>query len=95
MKDKITHGIIGFGIAFFVGLVAYQLQIDDAGNVANSAVIAAVFVALVCAALGGGIKEWCDMHNKGNRWDWKDFFATFLCGIIAAVILLGIHFGKG
>ena len=95
MKDKVIHCIIGFGIAFFNGLVSYQLLIDDAGNVANSVVIAAVFVALVSAALAGGVKEWCDMHNKGNKWDWRDFSATAIGGIIAALILLGIHFGQG
>jgi hypothetical protein len=94
-QDKINHTLIGCGVAFIVGIVTYLMQQDEFGNVAGSAAWAGVFAALVSAALAGGVKEWCDMHTSGNKWDWKDFAATMVGGVVAALVIIGIHFGKG
>ena len=95
MKDKIKHVLIGAGVGFFIGILAYLMQQDDMANVADSAAWAGVIVAVLVAAIEGGIKEWCDMTLTSGKWDWKDLLATVVGGVVAALIILGIHFGRG
>ena len=94
-KDKIEHGLVGCGVGLFVGLIAYLMQQDKMGNVADSAAWAGVFVAIIVAAMAGVIKEWCDNNTDCGKWDWLDWAATVIGGVVAALIIIAIHFGKG
>ena len=50
--------------------------------------------ACLAGVIAGIVKEWCD--NKYNwEWDWKDLLATCIGVAIAALFILGLHFGKG
>jgi uncharacterized protein YfiM (DUF2279 family) len=85
-KDKITHFCAGAMVAVLVGLPAYL----ESGNL-----FAGIWSALTSGIIAGGVKEWCDMRAEGNKWDWLDFGCTCLGAVIVALLIVGMHFGKG
>ena len=79
--DKIKHILVGCGAGFFVGIITYLMLQDCHGNAADNAALVGAFVAVIFAAISGGIKEWCD-YTYGNKIDWWDFGATCLGGVV-------------
>lgn len=86
MKDKKEHIIAGLLIAAMVGLPAYL----DSGNL-----FAGLWSAILSTTIAGGVKEWCDCHYTGFKWDWSDFLATALGAVVVAVFIIALHYGKG
>lgn len=84
--DKTTHVLVGAGASAWCSLPAY---------LASNDLFAGIWVAIWVAIIAGIIKEWCDMHTDGNKWDWKDFLATVIGGVLVVLLILGMHFGKG
>lgn len=85
MNDKKYHVLAGLLIAVAVGLPAYLESLN---------LFAGLWSAIVSGIIAGGVKEWCD--NKYNlEWDWRDFAATCLGAIVMALLIVGLHFGKG
>jgi len=91
-KDKIYHILAGM-LTFFVGLPCYQLAYDAATDTHYLA--GAVWATIVSGILLAGCKEFCDMRTEGNKWDWWDFLATCLGAVVVALLIIGMHFGKG
>lgn len=89
-KDKIIHAVVGAGASAWVSLPAY-LSVTPSGDGLFSAIWTALWVAIIV----GIIKEWCDQHTDGNRWDWMDFLATVIGGVVVVLLILGLHFGRG
>jgi ABC-type transporter Mla maintaining outer membrane lipid asymmetry permease subunit MlaE len=84
-QDKILHVVCGAFAAAWVSLPAYLTTLN---------LFAGLWACLWTGILCGGIKEWCDMHY-GNKWDWWDFLATCLGAVIVALLIVGMHYGKG
>lgn len=88
-KDKIIHAVVGAAASAWVSLPAY-LSITPSGD----GLFSAIWVAIWVAALLGFTKEVCDyLYTK--RWDWMDFLATCIGGVLVVLLILGMHFGKG
>jgi hypothetical protein len=86
LADKREHIIAGVLIALFIALPCYY---ESKYNL-TVGLYSAIYVGVVSAA----VKEFTDYcHIK--RWDWKDFAATCIGAVIVALIILGLHFGKG
>lgn len=84
--DKITHALIGAGASAWCALPSY---------LTTNNIFSAIWVAIWVAIIAGVIKEWCDMHTDGNKWDWMDFLATCIGGVLVALLILGMHYGRG
>lgn len=89
--DKVTHALIGAGASAWVSLLPYLSVETPSGHDLFTALWTAIWVAIIA----GVIKEWCDMHTDGNKWDWRDFLATAIGGVLVALLILGMHFGRG
>ena len=86
MNDKKKHFIAGLLVAALVGLPCYLESIN---------LFAGIWSALTSGIIAGGVKEYCDMRADGNKFDWKDFLATCLGAVIAALFIIMLHYGKG
>lgn len=84
--DKITHAIIGAGTSAWVSLPAY---------LTSNNLFVGIWVAIWVAAIVGAVKEFCDTNTDGNKWDWMDFLATMIGGVLVVLIIIGLHFGRG
>lgn len=86
MNDYIKH--IGAGIlaAAIVALPAYL----DSSNL-----FAGIWASLTAGAVAGVVKEWCDMHTEGNKWDWRDLGCTIAGAAVVALFIVAMHFAKG
>ena len=85
MKEKFKHFFIGFLFAFLVAVPVHVI---------SHSLFAGLWSSLAGLATGG-MKEWCDMHTGGNKWDWKAFcFTAVGTGIVMLFILIS-HFGNG
>lgn len=85
-SDKLTHALIGAGASAWCALTAY---------LTSNNLFAGIWVAIWVAIIAGVIKEWCDQHTDGNKWDWMDFLATVIGGVLVALLIIGMHFGRG
>ena len=85
-KDKINHIFAGAMVAAFIGLPAYL----ESGNL-----FAGLWTPLTSGIIAGGVKEFCDMRTEGNKWDWWDFACTIIGAVLVALLIIGLHFGKG
>lgn len=85
-KDYIIHFCAGIMVAAFVGLPAYLESLN---------LFSGLWPAIVGGLIAAGIKEWCDMHADGNRWDWRDFVSSVIGVAVVAVFIILLHFGKG
>ncbi len=92
MKDKKYHVLAGL-LTFFVGIPAYQLAYDAATD--SHYLAAAIWATIVSGILLAGCKEYCDLRTEGNKWDWLDFGCTCIGAVIVALVIVGLHFGKG
>lgn len=75
--DKLYHLSACFIITFIVGII--MLPITNLFGVIFSS-----FISGSAAALA---KEYADMVNPNNKWDWKDIAADY-CGIFMALVIL-------
>lgn len=85
MKQNRKHIIAGALAALVVAMPVWLSSND----------LFAGIWACVSGIIAGGVKEWCDNNNEGNRWNWSDFGYTCIGVAIAVVIILAFHFGKG
>lgn len=85
MTDKKYHVLAGLLVAAFVGLPCYLESLN---------LFAGLWASLAGGIIAGGIKEWCDV-SRGNRWDWWDFGCTVIGAVLVALLILGMHYGKG
>jgi phosphotransferase system glucose/maltose/N-acetylglucosamine-specific IIC component len=83
--DKILHALAGAAAAFFCGGIAY---------VETHVLFAGLWPAITAGIIVAAIKEWCD-YTYAKKWDWRDFFATIIGVVLAVLIILGLHYGKG
>lgn len=54
-----------------------------------------LWAAIVTAALVGATKEWCDNNTPGNAWNWVELLMTVIGGVLVALFIVLLHFGKG
>lgn len=85
MNDKIKHIIAGALVALAIGLPCYL----------ESNVLFAGLWACLSGVVAGAVKEYTDMSHEGSVWSWKDFGATCLGVVIAEVLILMLHYGRG
>lgn len=85
-KDKIIHAVVGAGASAWVSLPAY---------LTSNNLFAGIWTALWIAIIVGAVKEFCDTNTEGNKWDWMDFLATMIGGVLVVLLILGLHFGRG
>ncbi len=85
MKDKFKHIFWGAVAAFVIAVPVYASSHD----------LFAGLWACLAGVIAGGVKEWCDMQNEWNGWSWQDFAFTCVGVVCLAIIVLGMHFGKG
>ena len=86
MNDKIKHIAAGILAAVIVALPAYL----DSNNL-----FAGIWASLTAGAVAGVVKEWCDNKTQFNEWSWQDLSWTCVGGIIAVLLIVGLHYGKG
>lgn len=86
MNDYIKHIAAGILAAVIVALPAY---------LESSNLFAGIWASLTAGAVAGVVKEWCDCHTDGNKWDWKDFGCTIAGAAIVALFIVAMHFAKG
>lgn len=86
MNDKKKHFIVGLIVAALVGLPCYLESLN---------LFAGLWSALTSGIIAGGIKEYFDLRTDGNKWDWLDFGCTVIGAVLVALLILGMHYGKG
>lgn len=87
-QDKLYHIIAGLVIALAAGLLPYLESLN---------LFAGLWSAIVSAFASACVKEFCD---KGycldpTTWDWKDIGFTIIGALPIALLILGMHYGKG
>lgn len=85
MNDRTQHIFAGLIIATMAGIPCYV----------NSGDLFAGLWACMAGVIAGGVKEWCDIRIEGNGWSWTDFAFTCIGVVIAMLVIIGMHFGKG
>ena len=86
--DKIKHIVCGVIAAAAVGLPAYLQNVD---------LFAGLWSAFAGALVAAITKEYCDTGYclDPTRWDWKDIGFTMIGGVLVALLILGMHYGRG
>jgi uncharacterized protein YfiM (DUF2279 family) len=57
---------------------------------------AGLWSALTSGIAIAACKEWCDNdYSLAGRFDWKDFLWTIAGAVAIALLIVGMHFGKG
>lgn len=83
--DKKLHFAAGLLIALVIALPVYHES--------KYSLFCGLWACL-SVVVAGLVKEYTDYcHTK--VWDWKDLGATFLGAVLVALLILGLHFGKG
>lgn len=85
-KDKILHIIAGILAAGAAGIPVYAETLS---------LFAGLYSALFTAFVAGLAKELGDCANDLNKFDPKDLLFTVLGGIIPALFIVLMHYGKG
>lgn len=84
--DKKQHFIAGLLVALFCAIPCYC---ESKYNL-TVGLYSALYVCIIAAL----VKEYTDYcHTK--TWDWRDFAATVIGGIVVVLLILGLHYGKG
>ena len=78
-RDKLMH----FGVCAIVSVLAMILMRVIAAPLA----VAALSAILISVCLGVG-KEYGDMANPYNSWDWKDFLADVVGAVIGTAAMM-------
>lgn len=84
-NDKKKHFVAGLLVAALVALPCYL----ESNNL-----FAGLWAAL-SGVVAGAVKEHTDMSHEGSVWSWRDFGATCLGVVIAEVLILMLHYGRG
>lgn len=86
-QDKKKHILAGLFVAALVGLPCYLEHAD---------LFAGLWSALVSGIAIAACKEWCDNdYSLHGYFDWRDFCWTLLGAVVIALLILGLHYGKG
>ena len=85
MNDKMKH-LCGGMAAAVVALPCYHSSND---------LFVGLWAALFTALLVGAVKEWCDNSTPGNQWNWVELLMTVVGGVLVALFIVMLHFGKG
>ena len=83
--DKLKHIAAGLGIALVIALPVWH----EANN------LFAGLWGCLAGVFAGGVKEYTDNKHNGGRFDWKDFGCTAIGAVLAAVVIVLMHFAKG
>ena len=86
MNDKMKHMVAGMVAAFVVALPCYLSSND---------LFVGLWASVVTALLVGAVKEWCDNNTPGNAWNWIELLMTVVGGVVVALVIVLLHFGKG
>jgi len=87
MKDKKYHVLAGLLVAAFVGLPCYLESLN---------LFAGIWSALTSGIIAGGVKEWCDNdYSFAGYFDWRDFLWTIAGAVVIALLIVGMHYGRG
>lgn len=85
--DKIKHILAGLVVAAIVGLPCYLEHAD---------LFAGLWATLVSGIAIAACKEWCDNdYSFAGYFDWRDFAWTIAGAVVIALLIVGMHFGKG
>ena len=85
--DKIKHILSGLVASAWVSLPAY---------LTTNNLFSGLWVCLWVGIIVGLVKEWCDNdYSLKGRFDWRDFLWTVAGAVVIALLIVGIHFGKG
>ena len=92
-QDKKQHILMGVIVAIVVGFLTYLVS----GEAAGYNVAAGVYSALAGGFVAAATKEYCDKGYSfdPSEWDWRDIGATMIGAVIVALLIVGLHFGKG
>lgn len=94
MKDKKKHILAGLVVAAIVGLPCYQFAYDAVTDTHNLA--AGLWATLTSGIAIAVCKEWCDNdYSLAGYFDWRDFLWTIAGAVMVALLIVGMHFGKG
>jgi hypothetical protein len=86
-NDNKKHIIAGLFVAALVGLPCYLKHQD---------LFAGLWAALTSGIAIAACKEWCDNdYSLAGRFDWRDFLWTVAGAVAIALLILGMHYGKG
>ena len=83
--DKIKHIAAGLGISLVVALPVW-LETNN---------LFAGLWGCLAGVLAGGVKEYTDNKQDGNKFDWADFGFTCIGAVLAMVVIVLMHFAKG
>ncbi len=87
-NDKKKHIIAGLFVAAIVGLPCYQF--------ASHNLAAGLWATIVSGIAIAACKEWCDNdYSFAGYFDWRDFIWTVAGAVAIALLILGMHYGKG
>ena len=85
--DKLKHILSGLGASLLVSIPAYVTTKD---------LFTGLWVCLWVGIIVGLVKEWCDNdYSLKGRWDWRDFLWTVAGAVAIALLIMGMHYGKG
>ena len=83
--DKKLHFAAGLVIALIIAMPVYHES--------KYSLFCGLWSCL-SVVVAGLVKEYTDYcHTK--VWDWRDFAATLIGGIVVVLLILGLHYGKG
>jgi len=88
MNDYLKHILAGLLIALAVGLPCYIESIN---------LFAGLWATIASALAAACVKEYCDNGYclDPTVWDWRDIGCTVLGAVLIALLILGMHYGRG
>jgi len=81
-QDKLLHVLGGLAVVF-IAMPCYF----------NGGLFAGLW-SCITGLVWGCVKEWSD-YQHDCKWDWKDLLATAIGVVFVALLILGMHYGKG
>jgi len=87
-NDKKQHILAGLFVAAIVGLPCYLESIN---------LFAGLWATIASALAAACVKEYCDNGYclDPTVWDWRDIGCTVLGAVLIALLILGMHYGRG
>jgi len=86
-QDKKQHILAGLFVAAIVGLPCYLESIN---------LFAGLWATIVSGIAIAACKEWCDNdYSLAGYFDWRDFLWTIAGAVLIALLILGMHYGRG
>lgn len=92
MKDVKKHILAGLGSSLLVSLPPYLSIEAPSGHDLFSGLWVCLWVGIIV----GLVKEWCDNdYSFAGYFDWRDFLWTIAGAVVIALLIVGMHYGKG